>query len=473
MLSERNKFIYAEAKRRGIDNARAAASTLGRWCPHTPTPPQQRFIDLQCKEALYGGAAGGGKSDAILMGALQHVDEPAYAALILRKTYADLALPGAIMDRSHAWLRDTRAEWRAERKQWAFPSGATVTFGYLENDQDRFRYQSAEFQYIGIDELTQFSELAYRYMPTRTRRLVNSNIPIRIRSASNPGGRGHKWVLNRFVNADTREDREYVPARLGDNPHIDQDEYRQSLAVLDETTRRQMEHGEWVLDAGRNVYAWDYDRNASHAVGPGDWQYVIGVDFGASQAEATTGFAVWAHSKQNPVAYLVEAFATKATNVGDVADKLHSLVSDYGPRRIVADAGALGRGYVGELNKRYRLPVAAAQKQDKLGYRKLMNADLERGKIRVLVGTAGEWVTEAESLKWDEEGLRSDGTTPDHVTDAALYGWREVLSFAHVPAKEPIKEGSPEYWAKVEAEAKQRAVDKIIQRKRTMFGGLS
>ena len=64
-----------------------------KWCPHAPTERQRVFLELQTKEAFYGGAAGGGKSDALLMGALDYVDTPGYAALLLRRTYADLSLP--------------------------------------------------------------------------------------------------------------------------------------------------------------------------------------------------------------------------------------------------------------------------------------------------------------------------------------------------------------------------------------------
>ena len=119
---------------------------------------------LDTEEAFYGGAAGGGKSDCLLMAALQYVDIPDYAAILFRKTYADLTLPGALMDRARDWLSGTDARWKDEEKTWLFPSGASITFGYLENEQDKFRYKSAEFQFCGFDELTQFSETQYTYL---------------------------------------------------------------------------------------------------------------------------------------------------------------------------------------------------------------------------------------------------------------------------------------------------------------------
>jgi predicted phage terminase large subunit-like protein len=217
------------------------------WIPQTPTGQQAAFLTLPVREALFGGAAGGGKSSALLMAALQYVDVPGYAALLFRRTYADLRLPGALMDRAGSWLGGTAARWNANEHQWMFPSGATLTFGYLEAEADRYRYQGVEAQFIGWDELTQFSEVQYRYLFSRLRRLETANVPLRMRAASNPGGVGHEWVRQRFLIEGRSAGRVFVPARLADNPYLDVDEYRQSLAELDPTTRAQLEEGDWEV----------------------------------------------------------------------------------------------------------------------------------------------------------------------------------------------------------------------------------
>lgn len=254
----------------------AARPKMTRYIAETPTVKQQAFLLLDCHEALFGGAAGGGKSSALLMAALQYVDVPGYAALILRRTYADLALPGAVMDRAADWLQGTDATWRDVDKTWTFPSGATLTFGYLQTDRDRYRYQSAEFQCICYDELTQFTEEQYTYLFSRLRRLEGAVVPLRMRAASNPGGEGHGWVYSRFMPDLTAEaaahrrktGRLFIPSLLVDNPHIDQDAYRQSLAELDDVTRRQLEEGLWVTDPAarpfdrewwRGVNRYEYD----------------------------------------------------------------------------------------------------------------------------------------------------------------------------------------------------------------------
>jgi hypothetical protein len=185
----------------------------------------------------------------VLMGALQYVHVPHFAALILRRTYADLSLPGALMDRAQEWLAPQDARRRDSEKTWIFPSEATITFGYLEHSSDHYRYQSSEFQYIGFDELTQFTEAQYRYMFSRLRRLEGSEVPLRVRAASNPGNVGHEWVKRRFIEGQN-ENRVFIPAKLEDNPYIDREEYLRSLKELDPITRRQLLDGDWDATGG-------------------------------------------------------------------------------------------------------------------------------------------------------------------------------------------------------------------------------
>lgn len=276
--------------------------------PHWPHPPQEAFLWLDCLEAFYGGAAGGGKSDALLMAALQYVDVPGYAALLLRKTYADLSLPGAIMDRSKEWLSPVQgARWNDNEKKWTFPSGASLTFGYLQTANDRYRYQGAEFQFVGFDELTQFDEVEYAYLLSRLRKPSAgplAGVPLRMRGAANPGGRGHRWVKRRFIDKqpdpDDPEDtlercqgRVFVPARLSDNPSVDQESYAASLAGLDPQTRQQLlngdwnarEPGDWVFPTGlAEVFAlgaqFDEERKAGTLRPPVDGQLIISADWG-------------------------------------------------------------------------------------------------------------------------------------------------------------------------------------------------
>jgi hypothetical protein len=221
----------------------------GPYIPHAPEAPQDAFLWLSCLEALYGGAAGGGKSDALLMAALQYVDEPGYAALLMRHSYTELMLENALLDRAHKWLGHTDASWNGDTMRFTFPSGARLAFGFLKTMADRDRYQSAEFQMIGMDELTKWEESDYRFMYSRLRKLTGVNIPLRMRAATNPGGRGHKWVKDRFIDPYNKHrynpQRAFIPAKLADNPHIDQESYRQSLAMLEPELVEQLLEGNW------------------------------------------------------------------------------------------------------------------------------------------------------------------------------------------------------------------------------------
>ena len=224
------------------------------------------------------------------MAALQYVDDPGYAAILFRQSYSDLALPGAIMDRSKEWLSGTAAAWHDNTKTWGFPSGATLTFGYLESERDKYRYQGAEFSFIGWDELTQFQETAYRYLFSRLRRLKGSTAPLRVRAATNPGGAGHEWVFQRFLVEGKAAGRLFVPAFLDDNPYLDRVTYLQSLSELDPYTRAQLLNGDWfarppgtkfrrewfpIVDqapaAGRSVRFWDLAATEAKPGADPDW----------------------------------------------------------------------------------------------------------------------------------------------------------------------------------------------------------
>jgi predicted phage terminase large subunit-like protein len=212
------------------------------------------FLLLDNREAMYGGAAGGGKSDALLMGALEYADTPGYNAILFRRTYVQLSLPEALMDRAMQWLGGTAAHWNAQKHMWTFPSGARLSFGNLERDVDKYIYQSAEFQYIGFDELTQFNESQYRYLFSRLRRLENVDIPLRMRSATNPGGVGHDWVKRRFLIEGPSKGRIFIPARIEDNPSLDRAEYIETLQELDPITRRQLLRGDWTARHGGSKF---------------------------------------------------------------------------------------------------------------------------------------------------------------------------------------------------------------------------
>ena len=234
-----------------------------KYIPHVPTPKQSAFLLLNCKEAFYGGAAGGGKSDALLMCGLQYVDVKGYSGIIFRKTYADLVKPGALIDRAKDWLlKYPEVRWNEKEKKFEFYTDAkkkelisVLQFGYLENANDKYNYQGGEYQFIGFDELTHIDAASYRYMFSRLRRLKGTEVPLRVRGASNPPDDDNGiWVKNRFIDEGPAKGRVFIPAGLDDNPYLDVDEYEKSLEELDPVTRARLRDGNWEIIRKGNMF---------------------------------------------------------------------------------------------------------------------------------------------------------------------------------------------------------------------------
>lgn len=289
--------------------------------------PQTRFLSLVCFEALYGGAAGGGKSDALLVDAIRGLGRGygrAYAALLLRREFPDLEM--SLMRRAHALYPRLGGIWTGVNKTWTFPAGETIRFGHAQHELDVHQYQGAEFQYVGFDELTSFTEYQYKYLISRLR--SSTGVPCRLRSATNPGGPGHDWVFRRFGywldpektphakpgevlflsrDGDGSEQivekgtpgalgRTFVPARLADNPYLARDgNYGRALDELDPVTRAQLKGGDWLIKPAAGAYfkrGWFefvdaapakgkriryWDRAATEAVDGKDPDWTVGI----------------------------------------------------------------------------------------------------------------------------------------------------------------------------------------------------
>lgn len=460
--------------RRALAVASRLARRRTRYCPHEAFPTQARFLSLDCLEALFGGAAGGGKSDALLMAALQYVHVPGYAALLLRRTYTDLALPDAIMDRSHQWLASTDARWDDRDKTWHFKTSgedATLTFGYLETEQDKYRYQSAQFQFVGFDELTQHVEAAYTYLFSRLRRLKTSTVPLRMRGATNPGGIGHRWVKARFVEQATASG-EFVPSKLEDNPHIDQGSYREALAKLDPTTRAQLEHGLWVQDTSGLVYA-QFERVKHLLPAPRDKcdRHVLAIDFGVVDA---TAFVVLGWNRHERIVWVLHVEQHTGMIPSEAAARAKELGETWPLDRIVGDEGGLGKAFAEEMRKRWAIPIVPAQKRDKLGFIKLLNGALASSTVFLAAGQTEDLAGELETLPWSNGDHDEEAASfPNHRTDAFLYGWRDCWAFNEKDEHREPAHGSPEWYAiqlaKEKAEA-SKAAARQLKRAPRRFG---
>lgn len=241
----------------------ALTPRLTKYIPYDPTPKQRAFLLMNgTKEVLYGGAAGGGKSIAQLMGALQFVDIPGYSAILFRKSYADLALPGALIDVSKSWLmpfvEQREVKWSEKDKRYDFPSGATLNFGYLESSNDCYRYQGAEFQYIGMDEVTHIDPANYRYLFSRLRRPKSLKVPLRFRATTNPGGMFGEYYYNRFMVEGAEKGRVFIGATLDDNPYLDAEQYKEALEELDPIERERLLNGNWEIKAQGDMFSSEW-----------------------------------------------------------------------------------------------------------------------------------------------------------------------------------------------------------------------
>jgi len=277
-----------------------------RYSPHVPFPKQLALIlaarSGRLREVLYGGAAGGGKSDAVLMLALQDdwLADGEYSALVIRRTFKDLNQPEGILTRAHEWLDGKPGvTWRAQHNRFEFDSGAMVQFGYCLKPNDHLNYRGGKYNLIVWEELTDFPERPYRYLFSRQRRRKGSTLPLLTAATSNPGGPGHKWVRKHFVEG-KQSDRLFIPANFRENPHLDAEAYAQTLSNLLPVERAWLESGDWyaeqtgtlfergwlrVIDelprAGRvSCRAWD----TAATPGAGDWTvgiliHAIGGDF--------------------------------------------------------------------------------------------------------------------------------------------------------------------------------------------------
>ena len=287
--------------------------------------PQEKQFAFQQRpeyEALYGGAAGGGKSDALLAEALRQVHIPHYRGIIFRRTFPQLT---DLVDRSREVYGAAfpGASYNETKHVWTFPSGAKIYFGNLQRDEDRFNYQGKHYDFIAFDELTQFTWVQYSYLMSRNR----PNGPgtrVYIRASANPGGVGHGWVKERFISAappltpivgeydvvkpdggrvTLRRSRIFVPSTVFDNKRLLENDpnYLANLAMLPDAEKNALLYGSWdsfdgqVFMEWRNDPAHYHDMQWTHVVDPfpipAHWRIWRGFDFGYARPFSVGWFA--------------------------------------------------------------------------------------------------------------------------------------------------------------------------------------
>ncbi len=287
-----------------------------------PQPKQALMMSRREYEALYGGAAGGGKSDYLLCEALRQVHIPHYKGLILRKTTPQLT---ELIDRSRVLYGQAfpKARYNGSSKCWTFPSGAKIYFGHMHTSADRFNYQGLRYDFIGFDELTHFTYEEYSYMYSRNRP-GGEGTRIYVRATANPGGIGHGWVKSHFITPAepmstvktpvqivdesgklvTRyRDKIFVPSSVFDNKILlkNDPDYVSNLSLLPESERKALLYGDWDSFSGQVFIEWRNDaehyddQRFTHVISPfkipKDWTIYRGFDFGYTKPYAVGWYA--------------------------------------------------------------------------------------------------------------------------------------------------------------------------------------
>lgn len=472
------------------------APKWSKYIPHQPTAKQLAFLLLPHLEAFYGGAAGGGKSDALLMGALQYADVPGYSAIIFRKTLTELKGAEGLISRSHEWLSGTDAKWVAGEHSWYFPTRnpdgtpgfpSRLEFGYVGDMGTKEKYQGRAYQYCGFDELTHHLEEDYLYLFSRLRKtvcpihrtvngvphyvddcphcIVRKSVPLRMRSTSNPGGTGHRWVKNRFriePHMDPLEakkqgirvryigkhpTRPFIPSSVEDNPFLDQQGYIQGLEQLGKVTMNQLRYGDWGIspdsrfkpewmryyshrgsyftlgeDGHGDVRTLNtmlkifgvVDSAASTRQGPGDTDRYPG------QAPNWTVFGVFAVTYDYHLLWLdFMRFRKEIPDVVHHLKKLHAFWRNLGLSYWVIEQNGLGKG-VCQYAIREGLPVKTNHRStDKIINSTEAQIRMERGRIWLPQVAPWRQVIEDELFTWTGHPTDEEDDIVDVLSDAA------------------------------------------------------
>jgi len=400
--------------------------------------PQTEFLAAPEKDVLYGGAAGGGKSYAMLVDPLRFCHRPAHRALILRRTMPELR---ELIDKSRELYPQAfpGAKFREVEKVWNFPSGAKIEFGFLERDADVYRYQGQSYSWIGFDEITHLpTEFGWNYLSSRLR-TTDSEIMPYLRCTANPGGVGAHWVKKRYVDpfepgeafkgADGLT-RKFIPARLDDNPYLAEDgRYEEMLKALPEVQRRQLLEGNWDITEGAAFVEFDTE---VHVIPPFEipigWERTKGIDYGYASESA----CIWAAvdpSDGTLIAYR-ELYKKNLTGVdlGEMITQME-LLDPFSVAGVLDTAAWARTGTTG--------PTVGESLQ-RAGH-KLRRADKNRiqGKIQIheylklkqsgrpqiqIFNTCPNLIRELQSIPLDKNNPEDvDTHAPDHAYDALRY----------------------------------------------------
>ena len=400
--------------------------------------PQTDFLAAPETDVLYGGAAGGGKSYAMLVDPLRFAHRAAHRALVLRRSMPELR---ELIDKSRELYPKAfpGCKFREVEKIWTFPSGAKLEFGFLERDADVYRYQGQAYSWIGFDEITHLStEFSWNYLASRLR-TTDPEITPYMRCTANPGGAGATWVKKRYVNPSepnesfTGDDgltRRFIPARLEDNPYLAKDgRYEQMLKALPDVQRKQLLEGNWDITEGAAFTEFDV---MEHVITPFEipvgWERVKGIDYGYASESA----CVWGCVDPTDGTLIIyrELYRKGLTGV-DLAQMITNMeLQDPFSVPGVLDTAAWNRTgttgpTVGETLQRAGHKLRRADKnriQGKIQIHEYLRVQPSgRPKIQIF-NSCPNLIRELQSLPLDKSNPEDvDTHAPDHAYDALRY----------------------------------------------------
>ena len=400
--------------------------------------PQTDFLAAPETDVLYGGAAGGGKSYAMLVDPLRFAHRSAHRALILRRSMPELR---ELIDKSRELYPKAfpGCRFREVEKIWTFPSGAKLEFGFLERDADVYRYQGQAYSWIGFDEITHLNtEFSWNYLASRLR-TTDPEITPYMRCTANPGGAGATWVKKRYVNPSSPNEsfvgadgltRRFIPARLEDNPYLAHDgRYEQMLNALPDVQRKQLLEGNWDITEGAAFTAFDLDM---HVIAPFEipigWERVKGIDYGYASESACVWGAV--DSTDGTLIIYRELYRKGLTGV-DLAQLITNMeLEDPYSVQGVLDTAAWNRTgttgpTVGETLQRAGHKLRRADKnriQGKIQIHEYLRVQPSgRPKIQIC-NNCPNLIRELQSIPLDKSNPEDvDTHAPDHAYDALRY----------------------------------------------------
>jgi hypothetical protein len=451
----------------------AGLSELIGW---SPQPRQADFLrSLGIPKGLpiadivgYGGAAGGGKSDALLAGAIAIcILHPGAQVGIFRRRLSDMAGAGGLIQRSHELLARLRksARWSAQRYCWRI-GRSLLQFAYCESEQDVYRYQGWQFDGLFIDEATHFSERQVAYLMSRARLNVSTMRKPIVAVASNPGNIGHEWFSRVFEPMKPSAVRQaqwrgstasfttyFIPAKLADNAILmgRDPSYLERLQSLDEVLRLQLLDGRW--DVFEGVAFPHQPLVVSQAPQGTQWaRWAIGIDWGYAKPFAAVLVAKLPDDSYYVADEVYEAGLTPAEQAQRVfqlrtgIERLHS---------ISADASTFskmdGVSSIADLWQDAGLIVSPATR-DRIGSLSLLRSLFRQELVRVH-RRCGNLLSELRNAQVDASKAKpEDIVGEDHAIDALRYA---ISALVPVRCEVPPPVWSVA-WVKEQAELARR-----------------